>query len=70
MPCYMLSHEAHHRRQVCMLGHQLGFPLPKKAAYGIWNWESCGKSAGRLAAPATILKESRQGTGRRDRPRW
>jgi uncharacterized damage-inducible protein DinB len=37
--CYMLCHEAHHRGQVCMLAHQLGFPLPKKAMSGIWNWE-------------------------------
>jgi DinB family len=44
MLCYMLSHEAHHRGQVCMLAHQLGFPLPNEVAYGIWNWESCGKS--------------------------
>src|SRR5882757_7579699 len=34
---YMLSHEAHHRGQVCMLAHQLGFPLPNKVSYGIWN---------------------------------
>jgi uncharacterized damage-inducible protein DinB len=33
----MLSHEAHHRGQVCLPAHQLGFPLPKKAAYDIWN---------------------------------
>ena len=39
MLCYMLVHEAHHRGQISMLAHQLGFPLPKKAAYGIWNWE-------------------------------
>jgi uncharacterized damage-inducible protein DinB len=39
MLCYMLSHEAHHRGQVCMLAHQLGFPLPKKVGYGLWNWE-------------------------------
>jgi uncharacterized damage-inducible protein DinB len=30
MLCYMLSHEAHHRGQVCMLAHQFGFPLPNK----------------------------------------
>jgi uncharacterized damage-inducible protein DinB len=50
MLCYMLSHEAHHRGQVCMLAHQLGFPLPKNVAYGIWNWEKlwreCGSSGG------------------------
>jgi uncharacterized damage-inducible protein DinB len=39
MLCYMLSHEAHHRGQVLMLAHQLGFPLPKKVASGIWDWE-------------------------------
>jgi uncharacterized damage-inducible protein DinB len=39
MLCYMVSHEAHHRGQVCMLAHQLGFPLPHEVGYGIWNWE-------------------------------
>jgi uncharacterized damage-inducible protein DinB len=46
MLCYMLSHEAHHRGQVCMLAHQLGFPLPKEVAYGIWNWEKLWKECG------------------------
>jgi uncharacterized damage-inducible protein DinB len=46
MLCYMLSHEAHHRGQVCMLAHQLGFPLAKEAAYGIWNWEKLCKECG------------------------
>jgi uncharacterized damage-inducible protein DinB len=39
MLCYMLAHEAHHRGQVCMLAHQMGFPLPKELGYGMWNWE-------------------------------
>jgi uncharacterized damage-inducible protein DinB len=43
MLCYMLTHEAHHRGQVCMLAHQLGFPLPNEVAYGIWNWERLWK---------------------------
>jgi uncharacterized damage-inducible protein DinB len=34
-----LAHEAHHRGQVCLLAHQLGFPLPNDVARGIWNWE-------------------------------
>jgi uncharacterized damage-inducible protein DinB len=46
MLCYMLAHEAHHRGQVCMLAHQLGFPLPKEVGYGIWNWEKLGKERG------------------------
>jgi uncharacterized damage-inducible protein DinB len=40
---YMLAHEAHHRGQVCMLAHQLGFPLPHRVGDGIWNWEKLWK---------------------------
>ena len=29
-----------------MLAHQLGFPLPNKVAYGIWNWEKLWKDHG------------------------
>jgi uncharacterized damage-inducible protein DinB len=38
MFAYMFSHEAHHRGQILMLAHQLGYRLPDNAvAYGIWN---------------------------------
>jgi uncharacterized damage-inducible protein DinB len=50
MLCYMLSHEAHHRGQVCMLSHQLGFPLPK-IAHGIWNWETLWRECGSPRGP-------------------
>ena len=43
MLCYMISHEAHHRGQVCMLSHQLGFPLPGKLTSSMWNWEKLFK---------------------------
>jgi uncharacterized damage-inducible protein DinB len=46
MLCYMLAHEAHHRGQVCMLAHQLGFPLPHRASDGIWNWEKLWRECG------------------------
>ncbi len=46
MLCYMVAHEAHHRGQVCMLAHQLGFPLPQEAVVGIWNWERLWKECG------------------------
>jgi uncharacterized damage-inducible protein DinB len=46
MLCYMLAHEAHHRGQVCMLANQLGFPLRKDVAYGMWNWEKLWKECG------------------------
>lgn len=46
MFAFMLAHEAHHRGQVCMLAHQLGFPLPVKVSYGMWTWESLWKKCG------------------------
>jgi uncharacterized damage-inducible protein DinB len=51
MLCYMLSHEAHHRGQVCMLAHQLGFPLPIKVTSGLWNWEKLWKECGSVRGP-------------------
>jgi uncharacterized damage-inducible protein DinB len=51
MLCYMLSHEAHHRGQVCMLAHQLGFPLPLKVTSGLWNWEKLWKECGMPRGP-------------------
>jgi uncharacterized damage-inducible protein DinB len=46
MLAYMITHDAHHRGQVCMLAHQLGFPLKGHAAYGIWVWEKLAKDCG------------------------
>jgi uncharacterized damage-inducible protein DinB len=43
MLCYMISHEAHHRGQVCMLAHQIGFPLPPRITSQMWNWEKFWK---------------------------
>jgi uncharacterized damage-inducible protein DinB len=51
MVCYMLAHEAHHRGQVCMLAHQLGFPLPIAVMSGIWNWEKLWKECGAPGGP-------------------
>ncbi len=46
MLCYMLAHEAHHRGQVCMLAHQLGFPLSTQVTSGMWSWENLWKEGG------------------------
>ena len=54
MLCYMLSHEAHHRGQVCMLAHQLGFPLPREVGAGIWNWEKLWKECGSSGGPGAL----------------
>ncbi len=51
MLCYMLSHEAHHRGQVCMLAHQLGFRLPTEVTSGLWNWEKLWKECGSSGGP-------------------
>ncbi len=51
MLCYMLAHEAHHRGQVCMLAHQLGFPLPNSVTSGLWNWEKLWKARGYPRGP-------------------
>ena len=55
LPCfaYMIVHEAHHRGQVCMLPHQLGFPLPIKAACGIWGM---GKAVEGMRAHASTVR--------------
>lgn len=46
MYLYMFLHEAHHRGQIIILAHQLGYRLPVNAAYGIWFWDKLWKSAG------------------------
>lgn len=51
MLCYMISHEAHHRGQVCMLAHQMGFRLSNEAAHGIWRWEKLWKEFGSSRGP-------------------
>jgi uncharacterized damage-inducible protein DinB len=50
MVAYMFAHEAHHRGQVLMLAHQLGFPLPEDS-YGIWNWDKLWKQCGFSSRP-------------------
>jgi uncharacterized damage-inducible protein DinB len=51
MLCYMLTHEAHHRGQVCMLAHQLGYPLPASATAAMWSWEKLWKECGLPGRP-------------------
>jgi uncharacterized damage-inducible protein DinB len=48
MLAYMVSHEAHHRGQVCMLAHQMGYRLPMKVMARMWAWE--GDSPSRAKA--------------------
>jgi uncharacterized damage-inducible protein DinB len=50
MFAYMFAHEAHHRGQITMLAHQLGYRLPPAAWGGLWNWDKLWKQA-RITRP-------------------
>jgi len=63
MFAYMISHDAHHRGQACMLAHQLGFPLAGPAAYGIWGWEKLAKQSG-FQLLVSDKNKRQAGTGR------
>ena len=47
---YMFGHEAHHRGQILMLAHQLGYRVLDKTP-GIWQWEKLWKQAGLTTRP-------------------
>jgi uncharacterized damage-inducible protein DinB len=52
MFAYMFSHEAHHRGQVLMLAHQLGYRLPIQTVMGgIWMWDKLWKQCGFTSGP-------------------
>ena len=51
MFAYMFSHEAHHRGQIIMLAHQLGYRLPETAWSGIWHWDRLWKEYGFTTRP-------------------
>ncbi len=51
MLCYMVSHEAHHRGQVCMLAHQLGFPIGNALTSRLWNWNKLWQDCDFPAGP-------------------
>ncbi|MGB2637692.1 MAG: DinB family protein [Candidatus Acidiferrum sp.] len=48
MFAYMFSHEAHHRGQILMLAHQLGYRV---AEPNVWQWEKMWKQAGLKTRP-------------------
>jgi uncharacterized damage-inducible protein DinB len=53
MLCYMICHEAHHRGQVCMLAHQLGFRLGNGVTSRLWSWERLWKECGLPGGPGS-----------------
>src|SRR4029077_17316222 len=50
MFAYMFAHEAHHRGQILMLAHQLGYRLLHDTP-GVWHWEKLWKRAGLSTRP-------------------
>jgi len=51
MFAYMFSHEAHHRGQVLMLAHQLGYRIPARVWGRIWQWNWLWKQVGLETRP-------------------
>lgn len=50
MFAYMFAHEAHHRGQILMLSHQLGYRLLDKSPH-LWQWDKFWKQAGLTTRP-------------------
>ena len=44
-----VTHEAHHRGQICTLARQLGFPISPETNLQMWDWSKRAKAAARLA---------------------
>jgi uncharacterized damage-inducible protein DinB len=51
MFAYMFAHEAHHRGQILMLAHQLGYRVPPKINGALWNWDKFWKEQGLKSGP-------------------
>lgn len=41
---YLITHDAHHRGQICMLARQAGHALLKSDEFGMWEWNTVWKS--------------------------
>lgn len=46
MFAYIFAHEAHHRGQILMLAHQLGYRLSLNEMSAIWYWDKLWKQQG------------------------
>jgi len=40
---YLIAHDSHHRGQITMLARQLGYPVPQKVMFGMWEWNTRAK---------------------------
>lgn len=60
MFAYMITHDAHHRGQACMMAHQLGFRLPVATGSRMWGWEKLWKQCGFGALTGAQVKSRRR----------
>ena len=51
MFAYMFSHEAHHRGQILMLAHQLGYRIAPNVWGRIWQWDRLWREVGLETRP-------------------
>lgn len=56
MFAYMITHEAHHRGQICLLAHQLGYRLPSSITSAMWTWEKIYRDCGFESPAASKTK--------------
>lgn len=55
---YSISHDAHHRGQISMLARQVGYAIPQKAMFGMWEWGSRDSNAP-PSSPKTVTRKSK-----------
>jgi len=65
---YMFAHEAHHRGQITLLAHQLGYRLPPAAWAGIWQWDKLWNARVKHMEPRTHLVRHLRSTANHKRP--
>lgn len=53
---YSISHDAHHRGQISMLARQVGYAIPQKAMFGMWEWGSRDSNAPQSKPKAAAAK--------------
>jgi hypothetical protein len=47
LACVAITHDAHHRGQICHWAAQLGAPLTPEQQLLMWEWDKCWKEIGR-----------------------
>ncbi len=35
---YLMTHDAHHRGQICLMARHCGKPVPQEVMFGMWEW--------------------------------